>query len=439
MQTAEKNQIMVESRPLALGDSTKMLDNTIKSQIAWLRSQGQSIRYIANVLKISRQSVRRYANYDPNEKTIKPLRGFKGYLESNKSQIEEMFFKYEGYCVPMCRDLAKTYDGKVNLRTLQAFCKEFRAQARLKQQPRTERFETAAGDQLQIDFCEKKIMIGGQMVRVLFFVAILGYSRRIFVKPFITENTEAWLDGIESAFRHFGGLPMTIVSDNTKCLVTSHSRGKLELNERYLAFCDYWAVKYLVCTPHTPRSKGKVERAVRYFKDNALPGQSFKSFEDLCAHVENWLTDCADVRELKDIVFGERTPANRFVVERKALLPMNRPSFVSLRRERRKVDHNGLIRVDNHLYRLPEGFANQNALLEITDRQIIVINDKGVVIKLDKTLDRFKPKLQAKASVGGIDIAAKVSIESDTVSPVPNELCRPAEYYDTVFGGDSHG
>jgi transposase len=46
------------------------------------------------------------------------------------------------------------------------------------------RFETPPGKQLQIDFGERRAMIGGENVKVYPFVAALGYSRRLYVRAF---------------------------------------------------------------------------------------------------------------------------------------------------------------------------------------------------------------------------------------------------------------
>ena len=76
--------------------------------------------------------------------------------------------------------------------------RRLRAEARA-----TLRFETPPGRQLQIDFGETRVSIGGESVRVYLFVATLGYSRRIFVQAFRHERQSAWFDGIEAAFAPF--------------------------------------------------------------------------------------------------------------------------------------------------------------------------------------------------------------------------------------------
>ncbi|MBV8092261.1 MAG: transposase [Acetobacteraceae bacterium] len=47
-------------------------------------------------------------------------------------------------------------------------------------------------------------------------VATVGYSRRIYVRAFRHERQSAWLDGMEGAFCHFGGVTEETVFDNAR-------------------------------------------------------------------------------------------------------------------------------------------------------------------------------------------------------------------------------
>ena len=83
----------------------------------------------------------------------------------------------------------------------------------------TVRVETAPGDQLQIDFGQKRLQIAGVRVRIFLLVAVLSYSRRLFVKAFLNERGDDWREGIAAAFTHFGGVPRTLLGDNARALV----------------------------------------------------------------------------------------------------------------------------------------------------------------------------------------------------------------------------
>ena len=409
-----------------------MIETISQDQIREFREQGLSIRHIASKLGISRQSVRKYMAAAPNPTDKNKTRdSFKSYLKSNKEQIKELFFKLEGRCVPLLREIEEMYSGKCNLRAVQIFCKPFRKELKSSGETVPERYETQPGDHLQIDFGEKDVSIGGRTVRVHFFVGVLGYSRRIYVKAYTSENTDSWLNGIESAFLHFGGVPPAIVSDNTKCLVTVHNGQDLKLNERYKAFCGYWRIKPIVCTPYKPRSKGKCERMVRYFKENALPGKSFQSMQELQSWIDLWLVRHSDSRILSiPDASGGKTPAERFKEERGELRAMNRAFFTDVREETRKADKCGLVRIDNRLYQLPKECADQSVLLQITDTEIIFRDADGKTVRMDKTDSVYTAKLQAKSTP-----TDEAAVSPDFALWGQNALERPLAQYESIAGG----
>ena len=71
----------------------------------------------------------------------------------------------------------------------------------------TVRFETRPGEQLRSISASAGSRSTNAMVKVFFFVATLGYSRRLHVCAYGHEKQENWFDGMESAFRSFGGVP----------------------------------------------------------------------------------------------------------------------------------------------------------------------------------------------------------------------------------------
>jgi transposase len=86
------------------------------------------------------------------------------------------------------------------------------------------RVETAPGAQLQIDLGEKRVTIGDTPLRVFLLVAVLSYSRRLFVKAFLQERQDDWREGIAAAFVHFGGVTATLLGDNARALVLGRDR-----------------------------------------------------------------------------------------------------------------------------------------------------------------------------------------------------------------------
>src|SRR5271165_57420 len=191
----------------------------------------------------------------------------------------------EGNAVVIQQELASR-GAHVDLRTLQ------RAVATLRQEERaralaTVRFETPPGRQIQIDFGEKVVRIAAQPVTVHLMTAVLGHSRRLDCRALLAERQDDWLEGLDGAFRHFGGLTEQVLCDNASPLVISHDRqtGQVVWNPGFETFCRDRGLSAKACRPRRARTKGKIERGVGYVKHNALAGRSFDSFEDLQRHL----------------------------------------------------------------------------------------------------------------------------------------------------------
>ena len=71
----------------------------------------------------------------------------------------------------------------------------------------------------QVDFGEALAVIGSVERKIHFLVMDLPQSDGCFVKAYPGETTEAFCDGHVSAFAFFGGVPQSILYDNTKIAV----------------------------------------------------------------------------------------------------------------------------------------------------------------------------------------------------------------------------
>lgn len=207
--------------------------------------------------------------------------------------------------------------------------------------------------QLQIDFGQRRVEIGGVVRPVSFFVATLGYSRRIHVRAFVGERQEHWFDGMESTFAAFGGVPEEVLLDNARALIVSHDAASREVvNPKLHAFARHWGFQVRACAPYRPRTKGKDERGVGYVKRNAVAGRRFGSFATLEAHLAAWTRDVADRR-----VHGTtgEAPMARFVRDEAAKLkPLQRCGpFLAARELSRRVGPDCAVELDTNAYSVP--------------------------------------------------------------------------------------
>ena len=71
----------------------------------------------------------------------------------------------------------------------------------------------------QADFGEAMAVIGGALRKIHFLAFDLPHSDGCFVAAYPAETTEAFCDGHNAAFAFFGGVPRSILHDNTKLAV----------------------------------------------------------------------------------------------------------------------------------------------------------------------------------------------------------------------------
>ena len=82
------------------------------------------------------------------------------------------------------------------------------------------RLKTFPGEQAQVDWGHfGRIEIGAAVRALVAFVMVLSYSRRIFLRFYLGQQTENFLRGHEAAFRKWGGCPRVILYDNLKSCV----------------------------------------------------------------------------------------------------------------------------------------------------------------------------------------------------------------------------
>ncbi len=102
-----------------------------------------------------------------------------------------------------------------------------------------------------------------------------------------------------SSFRYFGGSVKTVLVDNQKAAVLKNNNGKVVFNSGFLLLADHDGFLPRACRPRRPQREGKVERMVKYLKENFFVRyRRFDSFAHVNQLLEQWMADVADRREL---------------------------------------------------------------------------------------------------------------------------------------------
>lgn len=356
-----------------------MVDPEIVKHLRALRALGWGTKRIARELGIARNSVRRYLREGEAAET--QTRPGAWTLDAKQQATARTLLDgaAAGNAVVVKRLLAEQ-EVDVPLRTLQRALAPHR-QAKRAAELATVRFETAPGHQMQIDFGEKWISIAGVRTKVHLFVAVLGYSRRIFVRASLSQRQDDWREGLAGAFLTFGGVTHKILIDRAGALVVGEDRetGTARVHPVFAGFCKDWGVAVAACRPYRARTKGKTESGVGYVKRNAIAGLSFTSFAALEAHLARWMTD-ADQR-----IHGttHERPSERFERdERAALQPLPSPVMpVRERRVSRRVATDCYVDIDTIRYSVPHRLVKRSVEVFVGDREVVVFDGRAEVAR----------------------------------------------------------
>lgn len=240
-----------------------MINLEEKMTIQILYQQGMSKKRIARKLGISINTVRKYLR--PNQslnyrtRSPKPMK-----LDPYRDYILKRLEAAKPHWIPatvIFREITDLgYAGGIS--TLRHYMRQQKPS--LKEEPIV-RFETAPGQQMQIDWAEFK----KKPDRLSAFIATLGYSRMSYVEFVNNEILSTLLQCHENAFHYFGGVPREILYDNMKTVIIerhAYGTGKHRLQSGFWDFSKHYGFIPRVCRPYRAQTKGKVERFIRYLR-----------------------------------------------------------------------------------------------------------------------------------------------------------------------------
>jgi transposase len=418
-----------------LGSPTQevpVVEGEVVLAIRALADCGVGSKAIARTLGVARNTVRRYLRQSiETEGQIRPTA--RRLTEERRLEVRTLYDGPAGGNAVVVRRLLAERGLTVSVRTIERAVSDLRRDRRVAQLA-TVRVETAPGDQLQIDFGQQRVQIAGNEVRVFFLVAVLSYSRRLFVKAFLNERQDDWREGIAGAFMHFGGVPRTLLGDNARALVVGRDRGTgtVIFHPTYLTFCRDWDVQPRACAPYRARTKGKTEAGVKFVKRNGLAAQAFDSFAALEAHLGAWMA-MADAREHGTT---HEAPCLRFErIERAMLRPL--PARALPRREqrlRRRVAHDAFVDVDTVRYSVPYRLVRDHVDVAIDEHIVRIFHGSTVVATHARSREPYARVIDP-AHFAGLWRPAVPPVEAATapLTALGRDL---ADYAAVVAGGD---
>jgi len=375
--------------------------------------EGMSIREAARVFGLHRDTVNKMLEYSvppgyrreqaPRRPKLDPYKGVIDRILEDDQSLP----KKQRHTARRIYDRLRDEHGFLGKYTIvKDYVRERRRQTREMFVPLTH-----SPGQAQCDFGEARVVIGGAEQKAHYIAMDLPHSDACYVKAYPAETTEAFCDGHVSAFAFLGGVPQSILYDNTTLAVArilgdgrrQRTRVFSELQSHYL-FDDRFG------RPGKGNDKGKVEGLVGYARRNFLvPIPSFESFEDLNAHLEAQCRKRLDARlRGHDETIGERL--ERDLV---ALLPLPAIAYDASDKHATRVSSLSLVRYRTNDYSVPVAYGHRDVLVRGYVHEVVISCGSEVIARHLRSYERddfvfdplhYLPLLEQKT--GALDQAA---------------------------------
>jgi transposase len=214
----------------------------------------------------------------------------------------------------------------------------------------------------QVDFGEADGYIGGKKVRFHYFCLDLPHSDGCFVKAYPTEDTESFLDGHIAAFAFLGGVPQSILYDNTKIAVAKIlGDGKRVRTKEFSELQSYFLFEDKFARPARGNDKGNVEGLVGYSRRHFMvPMPMANDFDALNAKL---LDGCIKRQQAK--LRGEtETIVERMKRDTAALMALPHGTFDACHKVSTRVSSLSLVRYRCNDYSVPTEYGHREVLIK---------------------------------------------------------------------------
>ena len=270
-------------------------------EIQVLKKHGFSLRKIAEEVGCAVNTVRRHLaaegkpKYERKIQRQTKLGAFEPYLRERQQSAHPLWIP----ATVLYREIVNLgYQGGMS--QLRAYLRKIKP---AREDEPLIRFETAPGEQMQVDWVEFRK--GKNPLYA--FCATLGYSRMSYVE-FVTDmKIGTLIECHQGAFAALGGVPRRILYDNMKTIVLERDVDGPGEHRYHAAFLDYsrhCGFEIKLCRPYRAKTKGKVERFNGYLRRSfyvpliSKLKQTGLMLDAVTANVEvgHWLQEVANTR-----------------------------------------------------------------------------------------------------------------------------------------------
>lgn len=272
------------------------------------------------------------------------------------------------------------YTGKIRILT------QYLSKIRSKKREVFLRIETAPGEQMQVDWANcGTIVIGQAMRRLSAFVAVLSFSRLMYLEWTLSQSLEDFIQCHINAFNYFSGITRKILYDNLKLVVLSRAGIEIRFNPKFLEFSGIFGFEPVLCNVARGNEKGKVESGIKYIRGNFLEGREIKTWQGLQQQARQWLDEVANVRLHRTT---REKPLDRWEREKPYLQALPCRNYDASIIKAVRSTHQALVHFDGNVYTVPPQWAYKTLMIKANSQEVLILADCQEIGRHKRCYDR---------------------------------------------------
>lgn len=346
-----------------------MIKPGMKEAIKEMRNRNLAIQTIADILEISRNSVKSVLSGKHDERKPKQSKH-----HQHLPIIRELYPRCDGNAVRIGELLKEEYAIDIPYSTLRWLINQ-EGLGKPKKMPAGS-YHFAPGEEMQHDTSPYRIPIGNRVQKVQCASLVLAHSRKLYIRfyPCFT-RFEARCFLID-AFRHMDGSCPRCIIDNTSVLVAGGAGADAVIAPEIRQIGRMFGITFIPHSVGHSDRKARVERPFFYVERNFLVGRTFRDWEDLNRQGIEWCIDVSDKKEKRSL---KMSPAQAYIMEKPFLKPL--PSYIPpvYATCYRIVDVQGYVHLDTNRYSVPYPLIGDQVEVQKHEERVLIYHGRKKV------------------------------------------------------------
>jgi hypothetical protein len=318
-----------------------MITEETRQAIMSLHERGVPVRRIGEILKISRNTVKRVIRGTWQA----PHRASR--YEDLSPDVREAFVATSGNAVRV-QEILEEKGHTVPYSTLTRIVRDLDLRAPKK---RAGSYTFGPGEEMQHDTSPHRVVIGDKRVKAQCAGCVLACSKKLFIQyypAFTRFEARVFLD---AAWRYMDGACPRCTIDNTSVIVAHGSGPDADIAPEMERFGQIYGVRFVPHAVGHADRKARIERNFAYVEQNFLAGRTFTDWHDLNEQARRWCDQVANTKVKRSLGMS---PDAAYLIEKPYLTPLPPHIPPVYQTFYRTVDLEGYVHIDTNRYSVPE-------------------------------------------------------------------------------------